>query len=483
MFAVQRQTAGSRERKGGKRSPERAYASAPPMLAVQRASCACGGGCPRCRETPPLQTKLRVSEPGDALEQEANRVAEQVLRMSDSAPGPMLTQRETRQTKRETVTAPIVSESTPARSGGRPLDPETRAFFEPRFGYDFSRVRAHEDPASARALRAQAYTLGQDIVFNAGRYTPHSAAGRELLAHELTHVIQQGAAAPARAVPVTLRRRTPEMARRVQLRGLIQRRGESPSCPMPGVPRTATAPQQRNAGYCDAFNCHPTNPWLKCACVVSGCIPYAIEALRGQGWRGALYYWHLDNIVTVAGHTGWRYKSLARAKADFYEDINECFYNNWRLGYAHMYEVGTSPNPAWHTAKTACPIGGEDTRACDDAQVEAEWSPMGCGTGPRSGRAIPFGYDPAWGDSDQFPGFGNRTLAAAFTPEGCSFPPITPAEWANRTSQVAKAQDICSRFIGVSRPPPPPTGVESLGGGLYMDRETGRTWVGPGPKF
>jgi hypothetical protein len=79
-------------------------------------------------------------------------------------------------------------------SGGRLLDHETRRFMENRFGYDFSRVRVHNDSAasaSARALRARAYTVGNDIVFGAGRYAPRTNEGRRLLAHELTHVVQQ----------------------------------------------------------------------------------------------------------------------------------------------------------------------------------------------------------------------------------------------------------------------------------------------------
>ena len=80
------------------------------------------------------------------------------------------------------------------RTPGRPLDTATRAFFEPRFGRDLSKVRVHTDAASsasARAVEAQAYTVGQDVVFGKGQYAPTTNAGRKLLAHELTHTIQQ----------------------------------------------------------------------------------------------------------------------------------------------------------------------------------------------------------------------------------------------------------------------------------------------------
>ena len=80
------------------------------------------------------------------------------------------------------------------QTSGHPLDPGTRAFMEPRFGHDFSRVRVHADASAAeaaQAMHARAYTVGQDIVFGAGQYAPSTRKGRELLAHELVHTIQQ----------------------------------------------------------------------------------------------------------------------------------------------------------------------------------------------------------------------------------------------------------------------------------------------------
>ncbi|WP_394825893.1 DUF4157 domain-containing protein [Pendulispora albinea] len=79
-------------------------------------------------------------------------------------------------------------------AGGEPLSRAARAFFEPRFGYDFRRVRVHADgsaAAAAHAVGAYAFTLGRDVVFGAGQYAPDTRKGRQLLAHELTHVIQQ----------------------------------------------------------------------------------------------------------------------------------------------------------------------------------------------------------------------------------------------------------------------------------------------------
>ena len=88
---------------------------------------------------------------------------------------------------------PIVDEV--LRSPGRRLDPTTRTLMERRFGHDFGRVRIHTDGRAARsadAVSAHAYSVGQDVVFGSGRYAPMTPAGQYLLAHELTHTMQQG---------------------------------------------------------------------------------------------------------------------------------------------------------------------------------------------------------------------------------------------------------------------------------------------------
>ena len=95
---------------------------------------------------------------------------------------------------------PIVHDA--IRSPGQPLDVETRAFMEPRFGHDFSNVRIHTDAKaaeSARAVNAFAYTVGSDVVFGKGHYAPETATGKRLIAHELTHVVQQTGMQPQAA--------------------------------------------------------------------------------------------------------------------------------------------------------------------------------------------------------------------------------------------------------------------------------------------
>jgi hypothetical protein len=158
-----------------------------------------------------MQPKLAISRPDDPYEREADRVADQVMRMPGAivqrqcvacAPGgqPCLAceRKESVTVSRKTQGAvgsdASVSVGSVIRSPGQPLAASTRAFFEPRFGTDLSHVQVHTDreaQESARDIKALAYTVGSHVVFDANRYAPSSTEGRRLLAHELTHVMQQ----------------------------------------------------------------------------------------------------------------------------------------------------------------------------------------------------------------------------------------------------------------------------------------------------
>jgi len=192
-----------------------------------------------------LQTRLAVSQPEDVYEREAECIANEVMRMPEPAigfaPAPPRMQRlcgectkelarepmeqgelirtrllpgaalqrqtlpdedELLQTRSGPGAAPEVSAQIEAaintlRGRGQPLPEPVRAFMEPRFGADFRGVRAHTDAGAAelaRAVDAQAFTVGRDVVFDSGYYAPDTVSGRYLLAHELTHVVQQGGA-------------------------------------------------------------------------------------------------------------------------------------------------------------------------------------------------------------------------------------------------------------------------------------------------
>ena len=174
-----------------------------------------------------VQAKLTVNASGDAFEQEANRVAAQIssqvapgvqrkcacggMRSSDGECGTCCAKRLSAQgvsvqrnaagNLGESAAAPPSVSAALSSGGGRPLDAATRAYMEPRFGHDFRGVRAHTDTTasqSADAIHALAYTSGQDIMFQQGQYAPQTGEGRKLLAHELTHVVQQSNGASGR---------------------------------------------------------------------------------------------------------------------------------------------------------------------------------------------------------------------------------------------------------------------------------------------
>jgi len=162
-----------------------------------------------------LLPKLVVGAANDPLESEADRIADHVMRLPDPAPAmtsvrPGISRKcsacedeDKRAVQAKSAgpeaaaggAPPIVHEV--IGSPGRPLDPATRSFMEPRFGHDFSRVRVHSDGEagqSCQAINALAYAVGDHVVFGQGRYQPATTAGRRLLSHELAHVVQQGSA-------------------------------------------------------------------------------------------------------------------------------------------------------------------------------------------------------------------------------------------------------------------------------------------------
>lgn len=177
----------------------------------RKMTCPCDGGCPRCTS---IQAKLRIGESDDEYEKEADRVAKQVMRMPDPIlhrkKCPLKSDTSCKEDEEETpkggtlmkkgsstsVPTPIVPSivSEVLGESGETLDMQSRAFFEPRFGYEFGNVRVHtgeKAEKSARSINALAYTFGRDIVFGDSFSMRGSAAGQELLAHELSHVIQQ----------------------------------------------------------------------------------------------------------------------------------------------------------------------------------------------------------------------------------------------------------------------------------------------------
>lgn len=166
----------------------------------------------KCAECEAKSKGLPVGKPDDALEKEADRVAEEMLSKKSSkggctkcGDGKPSVRRSAEGGASEEVAPPIV-ERTLQSSAGHALDEQTRALFEPQLGLDLSGVRVHTGASadeSAKAVNAKAYTVGRDIVFGAGHYAPHTHEGQRILGHELTHVAQQGGEAGAvQRIPV-----------------------------------------------------------------------------------------------------------------------------------------------------------------------------------------------------------------------------------------------------------------------------------------
>jgi hypothetical protein len=159
-----------------------------------------------------FQPKLKIGPVDDIYEREADAMAERVMRREDDSQVHSLRSsndvqlkcaqcEEDDQLQRKTPDEQMVKREAPTNisnvlsDSGKPLASHTKAFMEDRFGCDFTNVRVHTGTSaaqSAQSINALAYTNGNSIVFNDGQYSPGTYSGNKLLAHELTHVIQQG---------------------------------------------------------------------------------------------------------------------------------------------------------------------------------------------------------------------------------------------------------------------------------------------------
>lgn len=245
-----------------------------------------------------VQTKLPVARPDDPLEAEADRVADRImagggaagtLAPAAGAPGAAVQ-------AKPAGTSPVAAAVPGLGSGGRPLAEGDRQWFEPRFGTDFGDVRIHDDASAssaAEAIGALAYTSGSHIAFARDRYAPGTEAGRRLLAHELTHVVQQ--------------------------------RGGARPQPAPGAVSSAipvSAGKADGTIYRQVSPCHPTTRWpgnMEHALIeddyvtninrVSGALEYAIP---GSGPNGGVGY---ADMVDTATHKIYEIKTYLGAAA------------------------------------------------------------------------------------------------------------------------------------------------------------------------
>ncbi len=171
------------------------------MPAAGKAGCACGGaGCAGGGDDAQTirRAPLEISSLNESI---IARAEEGTLAIRDSAfvedeeERPAAVQRAAADGAAAGVEPRVEAAIAAAEGGGAPLPDRTRTDMERRFGHDFSRVRVHADDALAPAVHARAFTVGRDVFFAPGRYAPNSDEGRRLIAHELTHVLQQRTAA------------------------------------------------------------------------------------------------------------------------------------------------------------------------------------------------------------------------------------------------------------------------------------------------
>lgn len=265
----------------------------------------------------PIQAKLTVGSADDAYEQEADRVAAQVMSMPDPTPKVQRTREEYEE--EEIQAKPLAATITPlvqraatlgdsfepgldfesrlaaSRGGGRPLPTPTREFMEQRFGADFGGVRVLTSSDAAQlncAIAARAFTLGQDIFWGSENHDPDSTLGKRLLAHELAHIVQQsGSQLSARKE----RNDAPDLHRGKP--DLIQRDGEDGSANVPVPPRfeSIVHAEVPKAGR-DSQAYGPAGDTTEGRITDLVSCPDTIA--KGSGW------WQLFNLLVAHGEKG-----------------------------------------------------------------------------------------------------------------------------------------------------------------------------------
>jgi uncharacterized protein DUF4157 len=259
---------------------------------------------------------------------------------------------------------------TPVNAPGQPLDAATRSAFEPRFGHDFSQVRVHADAQaakSAEALHADAYTVGRDIVFANGKYSPETSEGRKLLAHELTHVAQQPApSAPTGELTIDAadspaEREASAVAERMvdapqvsqQEPAAVIHRAPQKQAPQPAVIKNDTAEQKKAQAQVDAavrtrFGIKGTS--------VSGHVDFVSQAEFARRFPASelqeklvtlfldfgtnfnsIFYQILDHNNQSYQITGWSSFALEQIRAFVKKGIDQGFFT----GQTREYDVTT----------------------------------------------------------------------------------------------------------------------------------------------
>ncbi|MDJ0679268.1 MAG: DUF4157 domain-containing protein [Xenococcaceae cyanobacterium MO_167.B52] len=200
------------------------------------------------------------------------------------------------------VTSTLESRLNASKGSGQSLPEKTRSFMESRFGHDFSQVRVHTDPQAAQDLNARAFTRRQDIYFGAGQYQPHTPGGQQLLAHELTHVVQQGSASPASGTIQPAVQRSPKQDEIIQRESAVTSETADNTSTAPVAPAAGdVAPMSINLKQMKESKFKPPEEiatWLD-----------SREKQRGKGKAGKVKvkYGKAEGLIEIQKH-GRKYK-------------------------------------------------------------------------------------------------------------------------------------------------------------------------------
>lgn len=263
---------------------------------------------------PAIQCLTAVTAPNDPSEVEAHAVAAKVMRMSAPEPSAAIGGAAHGVVQRSPAGPGAPAPVSVQTGGGAPLPASVRNFMEPRFGADFSKVRVHAGADAARQsarLNANAFALGQNIYFGAGQYQPDTPAGKALIAHELTHTIQQGASPQTAAV-----RRSEAPAVSSQLGPRVQR-------DFLGIP----SPREYFAGKASAI------PGFTMLTVVIGFNPInnaRVERSAGNILRGAIELIPGGFVITEALNNHGIFDKVSAWASEQFQTIKDIGASIWQ---------------------------------------------------------------------------------------------------------------------------------------------------------
>ncbi len=200
-----------KQKKNGDKGRSRSVSPLSTGMPLLQRQCACGGGCPRCTNSKNrqlLQVNVnaqnqlasaipgywKVSQPDSVLENQADRFAKQIVNGNGHNSTSLSSFQDGDRFKSQKGGVSSNQNSSFLGDSGKPLEPEQKAFFESRLKTDLSNVRIHtgsQQSHMARNFNAEAFAIGEDIVFGDNYYQPNTSQGKSLLAHELAHVVQQ----------------------------------------------------------------------------------------------------------------------------------------------------------------------------------------------------------------------------------------------------------------------------------------------------